>query len=106
MTQFSFHWPKSLAKAALPNVMHGGVWYVRISQVSWPCLAPQPRHILHQDLSPICTMTWPIYLNPTTTVVTPAEDLATSAPGLAHICAGTRPHLRRDLPQVRGPDLE
>ena len=28
------------------------------------------------------------------------RDAPTSAPGLAHICAGTRPHLRRDL-QVR-----
>ena len=29
---------------------------------------------------------------------TSAPELArTSAPGLAHICAGTRPHLRRDL---------
>ena len=30
---------------------------------------------------------------------TSAPELArTSAPGLAHICAGTRPHLRRDSP--------
>jgi hypothetical protein len=29
---------------------------------------------------------------------------ATSAPGLAHICVGTRPHLRRDLP-TSAPEL-
>ena len=33
------------------------------------------------------------------------RDLATSAPGLGHICAGTGPHLRRDWP-TSAPGLD